>query len=369
MRRLSSIASLLYVALSGGGVVTSGGGVHAFETPFPAAAAAAAASSSSSVRQGHRRILRQIRESSSLPCTVLYSVKDTASSRDRHGAHSAATTTTTAAAAAPNRHRRIARPVSMHAEFRRGGWAASLLGSCLIGGAFLVALPPEAMAASAAAVSPSPSVSDKSPFFRKADRPMLTSSLLEQYRIWDQDMADTLKYGGELERGDAANKGRVDAYPELLVPIVRMQNDLAHIQSLVSSTNGAVVGPDEWKQVQRIVTQPPYETKMFKTIFNAYGDNIYYSDPDRANLYLAGGATPKNEQSIAYLLRNDLLTAVQNVQVEVDYCLSHVDAARQENDVALYASQAADSLKHYLDLVPPRELDRARALLLEQQSQ
>jgi hypothetical protein len=256
----------------------------------------------------------------------------------------------------------------MHAENFRRGWAAALLGSCLIGGAFLVAVPSEAMAASAAAVSsPSPSFSDKSPFFRKADRPMLTSSLLERYRIWDQEVADNLKYGGELERGDAANKGRVDAYPELLVPILRMQDDLAHIQLLVSSA-AAVVGPDEWRQVQRIVTQPPYETKQFKTIFNAYGDNIYYSDPDRANLYLAGGATPKNEQSLAYLLRNDLLTAVQNVQVEVDYCLNHVDAARHENDVAMYASQAADSLAHYLDLVPPRELDRARALLLEQQT-
>jgi hypothetical protein len=248
----------------------------------------------------------------------------------------------------------------MHAEFRRG-WVATLLGSCMMGCAFLVALPSDASAAAA-----SPSLANKSPFFRNADRPMLTSSLLEQYRIWDQDMADNLKYGGELERGDAGNQGRVDAYPELLVPIVRMQDDLAHIQSLVSSA-AAAAGPDEWRQVQHIVTQPPYETKMFKTIFNAYGDNIYYSDPDRANLYLAGGATPKNEQSLAYLLRNDLLTAVQNLQVEVDYCLNHVDAARQENDVALYASQASESLKHYLDLVPPRELDRARAL--EQQTQ
>jgi hypothetical protein len=249
----------------------------------------------------------------------------------------------------------------MHAEFRRRGWVAALLGSCLIGGAFLVALPSEASAAAP------PSVSDKSPFFRKADRPMLTSSLLERYRIWDQEMADNLKYGGELERGDAANKGRVDAYPELLVPIVRMQDDLTQIQSSVSSA-AAAAGPDEWREVQRIVTQPPYETKMFKTIFNAYGDNIYYSDPDRANLYLAGGATPKNEQSLAYLLRNDLLTAVQNVQVEVDYCLNHVDSARHENDVAMYASQASESLAHYLDLVPPRELDRARALLREQQT-
>jgi hypothetical protein len=227
----------------------------------------------------------------------------------------------------------------------------------------------------AAAAPPLETASQSSPFFQQAQRPMLTSSLLEQYRIWDQEVADNMKYGGELERGDAANKGRVDAYPQLLVPIVRLQYDLKRIKALVAANGGgtsaASVGIDEWKQVQQIVTQPNYETQQFKTTFNAYGDNIYYSDPDRANLYLAGGATPKNEQSLAYLLRNDLLTSIQNLQVEVEYCLAHPDAAQQDNDVALYAAQASDSLERYLDLVPPRELDRARALLLasEQQQQ
>jgi hypothetical protein len=34
-----------------------------------------------------------------------------------------------------------------------------------------------------------------------------------------------------------------------------------------------------------------YDTIAFKRIFNAYADNVYYSDPDRANLYLGGGGT------------------------------------------------------------------------------
>ena len=45
--------------------------------------------------------------------------------------------------------------------------------------------------------------------------------------------------------------------------------------------------------------------------FKHKADNIYYSDPDRANAYLGGGAVPKNEQSIAYLLRNDVLTNLE----------------------------------------------------------
>ena len=58
-----------------------------------------------------------------------------------------------------------------------------------------------------------------------------------------------------------------------------------------------------------------------KKTFNAFADNIYYSDPDRANAYLGGGAVPKNEQSIAYLLRNDILTNVESLQAEVTYLI------------------------------------------------
>ena len=59
-----------------------------------------------------------------------------------------------------------------------------------------------------------------------------------------------------------------------------------------------------------------------------FADNniiMYYSDPDRANLYLGGGAIPKMTQSVrAYLLRTELLTNVVDLKAEVQYLTEEV---------------------------------------------
>jgi hypothetical protein len=138
----------------------------------------------------------------------------------------------------------------------------------------------------------------------------LTNSVLEQIRIWEQAEADNLRYGGELERGDAGNRGRVSAYPRLLTPILQIAADLETLSALLSlqvpaagvpqedrtevadATTAAATGQarqDRLKAAAAILRQGRYEKIAFKKIFNAYGDNIYYSDPDRANLYLGGG--------------------------------------------------------------------------------
>jgi len=74
----------------------------------------------------------------------------------------------------------------------------------------------------------------------------------------------------------------------------------------------------------KILSKLIFEKKNFKKTFNTFADNIYSSDPDRATLYLEGGATPKNEQSIAYLLRNGILTNVENLQAEQDISRAEV---------------------------------------------
>ena len=97
-------------------------------------------------------------------------------------------------------------------------------------------------------------------------------------------------------------------------------------------------------------------------------DNIYYSDPDRANAYLAGGAVPNNSQSIAYLLRNDFLTNVENLQAEVSYILREIEAGRSipddaARDVIQYSDGCLSGMDKYLALVPPGELENARGLM------
>lgn len=112
----------------------------------------------------------------------------------------------------------------------------------------------------------------------------LTNSVLEQIRIWEQAEADNLKYGGELERGDAGNRGQTGAYPRLLVPILQMAYEL-------ETVNAAVQQRARYPDAVAILKEPSYNKIAFKKIFNQFSDNIYYSDPDRANLYLGGGGT------------------------------------------------------------------------------
>ena len=113
----------------------------------------------------------------------------------------------------------------------------------------------------------------------------LTNGFLEQIRIWEQAEADNLKYGGELARGDAGNKGQVSAYPRLLVPILVVAQELGAVSRAVQ-TGGPTT---QYAEALQILRQSKYEKVEFKRVFNAFADNIYYADPDRANLYLAGG--------------------------------------------------------------------------------
>lgn len=107
----------------------------------------------------------------------------------------------------------------------------------------------------------------------------LTNPVLEQLRIWDQNQADTIKYSGELEDG---NQTQNAAYPRLLLPILEIAEELELVRSLVQDR---INYPDAMK----IIQQTKYDKVEFKRRFNAFADNIYYSDPDRANVYLGGG--------------------------------------------------------------------------------
>lgn len=194
----------------------------------------------------------------------------------------------------------------------------------------------------------------------------LTNPVLEQLRILEQAEKDTIQYKGELEKGNAGNKGKVDAYPSLLVPILKIDQELKEVRSLVRSGGDTKPSQEALSKALAILQQPTYEKINFKKTFNRYGDNIYYSDPDRANLYLGGGATPKTEQSIAYLLRNDVLTNLENLRAELEYLLKSGEDDMQ--DLYLFADTCTSSMQNYIDQVPPTELKEAQRILLSEQS-
>jgi len=185
---------------------------------------------------------------------------------------------------------------------------------------------------------------------------VLTNGFLEKLRILEQAEADNIQYKGELAPGSSPEKA---AYVQMLIPILVIGKDIDELDKLVHEPDGG--GLDE---AGKILSKTAFEKKNFKKTFNAFADNIYYSDPDRANLYLGGGATPKNEQSIAYLLRNDILTNVENLQAEVVYLIKEQKAGNppETEDLYKYAKIAKDGMKKYLDLVPPSERTAAEKI-------
>ena len=224
--------------------------------------------------------------------------------------------------------------------------------------------------ASTSALSQRANAASKSDLFKPNP---LTNPALEQLRIWNQDEADNIKYGGELESG-SAKPAAFDQYVQLLQPILSIDNDLATIDDLLKNEKLERLTKADYTalftKVDTILSKPAFDKINFKKAFNAFADNIYYSDPDRANLYLGGGAIPKTTQSIAYLLRNDILTTVEDMRAEVQYLLREVGKKSAETTVLtdleleeIYEMSrvAAIGMKKYLDLVPPKELEAARA--------
>ena len=208
-----------------------------------------------------------------------------------------------------------------------------------------------------------------------------------KFRIWDQAEADQAKYGGELAPGSPVGR---ESYARLLLPILRVNQDIVSIYSLVREPDGSGL-----EKAQQLLNKSEFQKVAFKKIFNAFGknlciiyipvyyllhlllfcsnyaldvlkaDNIYYSDPDRANLYLAGGALPRNEQSLAYLLRNDILTNIEALQAEISFLLKEMTLEKSIpiDDLYRYSEEAKSGMLKYLELVSPIERQMAESLL------
>ncbi|CAM9317783.1 unnamed protein product [Heterosigma akashiwo] len=118
---------------------------------------------------------------------------------------------------------------------------------------------------------------------KKAPPNPLINPILEQIRIKQQQFEDNSMYGGELAMNDlqAQSSGG-----KLVAPILSICRTVDAFQTL------SAAGPAEWEEALGVLSRPPFTKVEFKKTFNAYSDNIYYSNPDRANVYLAGGRSP-----------------------------------------------------------------------------
>ena len=144
----------------------------------------------------------------------------------------------------------------------------------------------------------------------------------------------------------------------LLIPLVQVQATLRSFKPLLADAS-------RWPMLQDVLSSGPFETREFKRIFNAYGDNIYYdSGSPEANAYLLGGATPSSSQTTQYLLRNEILKQIGELRDELKY-QSGLAAEKRETDVADEALAAAlAAFDEYLSLCPKKELEIAMSAVV-----
>jgi len=162
----------------------------------------------------------------------------------------------------------------------------------------------------------------------------------------------------------------------LMVPIVRISRDFEIIEkdlsSLLNVGENDDLGVTNLKHSKDILEKPEYSTKVTKSIFNRYSDNIYLASPDQANVYLAGGTLPSTLQTEQYLLRNKVLTAIQNVQQDLSTMLEEKPAARRGDawrqvveDSLSDLAEGKESLTSYLLLADPTDVKLAKHLVYE----
>lgn len=188
------------------------------------------------------------------------------------------------------------------------------------------------------------------------ERGGLQSKWLENVRILLQDEADAVQYGGAEALAPGGPPPAVPAL--LLIPLVQVQATLRSFKPLLADAS-------RWPMLQDVLSSGPFETREFKRIFNAYGDNIYYdSGSPEANAYLLGGATPSSSQTTQYLLRNEILKQIGELRDELKY-QSGLAAEKRETDVADEALAAAlAAFDEYLSLCPKKELEIAMSAVV-----
>lgn len=135
-------------------------------------------------------------------------------------------------------------------------------------------------------------------------------------------------------------------FEKVLIPVVQISNELTEIQSLVRDKSS-------WPKALAILQKSQYEKPNFKKTFNAVGDNL-------ASATASGGGAPQNEQSVAYLVRNEVLTTVENLSAELEYLLKNED---ELTDLYAYADSAASAMTRYLGLIPSFEVEQAQLAL------
>jgi len=152
----------------------------------------------------------------------------------------------------------------------------------------------------------------------------------------------------------------------LLLPIVDLYEDVLDASKQVKTKS-----LQSFKTISTILSQTKFDKVAMKKTFNRYGDNIYYSSPERANIYLAGGALPGTVQTEQYMLRNDVITNVENLREDIANILKQSTGSWDEQEIEDMADdfrETLQSLESYLERTNPDDLKFAKVLYAKQKA-
>ena len=187
----------------------------------------------------------------------------------------------------------------------------------------------------------------------RASENILTNPVLENLRKADQ-----------LDPDEQEEPQVTKAF--YLVPILSVNADIQFIGNNVEELSKLNSKSDidmSLKMILDVLNKEVYETKAFKKTFNKYADNIYYSDPREANLYLGGGTTPTSKQTTQYLLRNDLLTSIGNIKGDILAMQKEgIKGDMVLEDALDDIREAQNSMRQYLEMADKEDMNVARKL-------
>ena len=133
---------------------------------------------------------------------------------------------------------------------------------------------------------------------------------------------------------------------------MQMNKEIDNVSKLITSDK------NDLKKAVEIITNSKYDTVIFKKTFNRYSDNIFNTDSKRANVYLAGGASPSSIQTQQYLLRNSALTAIANLRQDLiefqdnDFIVDPEDLKDTSDDCRI----VTEAFSEYLKLADPADI-------------
>ena len=85
------------------------------------------------------------------------------------------------------------------------------------------------------------------------------------------------------------------------------------------------------------------------------------------NAHVTNTATPKSIQSLAYLLRNEILDNLDNLRAELQYQLQQEskndDDKDDDEEVRQLITAAYTAMQKYLEIIPPNEYQSAMEIL------